>query len=122
MSYLQQLRQSRNKAQVAFHEFTLSTREFPTHLFCFFEGKDNAYYVPRIKQFTTQYLHRLIAQKTEYDKYKVGFFIDRDFNKELPLIYPPIFETPCYSIENLYVSKDVFKEILINEILPSNSV
>ena len=27
---------------------------------------------------------------------------------------PPIFETPCYSIENLYVSVYVFKEILKN--------
>ncbi len=28
---------------------------------------------------------------------------------------PPIFETPCYSIENFYVSLDAFKEILKNE-------
>ena len=128
MDYLHQLRQSRNKPQVAFQEFALSTRKFPEHLFCFFEGKDNAYYVPRIKQFTTEYhpvicggrekvlhVNQLIANKTEYDKYKVGFFIDRDFNPKSPTFYPPIFETPCYSIENLYVSSNVFKEILINE-------
>jgi hypothetical protein len=34
----------------------------------------------------------------------------------LPDHNPPIFETPCYSIENFYVSVDVFKEILINEL------
>jgi Protein of unknown function (DUF4435) len=57
----------------------------------------------------------LITTHKEYDKYKKAFFIDRDFNPSLPAHNPPIFETPCYSIENLYVSFDVFKAILINE-------
>ena len=52
MSYIEELRQSKNKAQVAYQEFALSTKKLPTHLFCFFEGKDNPYYVPRIKRFT----------------------------------------------------------------------
>jgi len=97
-------------------------------LFCFFEGKDNAYYVPRIKRYTDNYypikcggrdkvldVYRLITIHSEYDKYKKTFFIDRDFNEPLPPHNPPIFETPGYSIENLYVSVDVFKEILKNE-------
>jgi hypothetical protein len=128
MTYLEQLRQRKDKAQVAFQEFALSTRKYPNYLFCFFEGKDNPYYVPRIKRFTSHYqpikcgnrdsvlkVHTLISNHPEYNDYKKAFFIDRDFNKPHKQSYPPIFETPCYSVENLYVSVDVFKEILINE-------
>ena len=128
MSYLEKLRKSTDKAQVAYQEFCLHTRKAKAALFCFFEGKDNAYYVPRIKQFTDNYqpircggrekvleVHSLIKNRAEYDKYKKAFFIDRDFNPPLPTHHPPIFETPCYSIENLYVSIGVFKEILKNE-------
>jgi hypothetical protein len=128
MTYLEQLRQSKDKAQVAFTEFMNSTGEFPNHLFCFFEGKDNPYYVPRIKRFTSNYrpiqcggrdkvlkVYELIINRPEYANYKKAFFIDRDFNEPIELKNPPIFETPCYSVENLYVSVDVLKEILINE-------
>lgn len=128
MSYIEELRKSRNKAQVAYQEFALHTRKGKDGLFCFFEGKDNAYYVPRIKQFVENYhpircggrervleVYNLIKNHLEYDKYKKAFFIDRDFNSPLPDHNPPIFETPCYSIENLYVSVDIFKEILKNE-------
>jgi hypothetical protein len=127
MSYVETLRRSKEKHTVAFEEFMLSTRHFPNYLFCFFEGKDNAYYIPRIKRFTDQYclikcggrdsvlaVHQLIKNRTEYKRYKKAFFIDRDFNPPLKPQHPPIFETPCYSIENLYVSAAVFKEILIN--------
>ena len=128
MTYIEQLRLSKNKAQVAFQEFALSTRKHPNHLFCFFEGKDNPYYVPRIKHFTSLYqpincgnrdsvlkIHTLISNRPEYSNYKKAFFIDRDFNKPLERLNLPIFETPCYSVENLYVSVDVLKEILVNE-------
>jgi hypothetical protein len=129
MSYIDRLRKSREKAQVAYQEFVLHAGKGKDGLFCFFEGKDNTYYVPRIKRFTDNYhqikcggrdkvldVYRLITIHSEYDKYKKAFFIDRDFNESLPPHNPPIFETPCYSIENFYVSVDVFKEILINEL------
>jgi hypothetical protein len=129
MLYIDQLRKSREKAQVAYQEFVLHAGNGKDGLFCFFEGNDNAYYVPRIKRFTDNYhpikcggrdkvldVYRLITIHSEYDKYKKAFFIDRDFNESLPARNPPIFETPGYSIENFYVSVDVFKEILINEL------
>lgn len=128
MSYEIELRKSKDKPQVAFHEFMLSTGKFSNHVFCFFEGKDNAYYVPRIKRFTDKYqpikcggrekvldVYRLINNRREYDRYKKAYFIDRDFNQPLSTNNLSIFETPCYSIENLYVSISVFKEILKNE-------
>lgn len=129
MSYIDELRNSRDKAQVAYLEFALHTRKGKDGLFCFFEGKDNPYYISRIKRFTENYhpikchgrekvlkVYELITAHREYDKYKKAFFIDRDFNPPLEPCEPPIFETPCYSIENLYASPSVFREILINEI------
>ena len=122
------LRKSRKTPQVTYQEFVLHTEKGKDGLFCFFEGDDNDYYIPRIKRFTDNYhpikcggrdqvleVYRLITIHSEYDKYKKAFFIDRDFNEPLPPHNPPIFETPCYSIENFYVSVDVFKEILINK-------
>ncbi|MCJ1806923.1 DUF4435 domain-containing protein [Flavobacterium covae] len=122
------LRNSRGESVVAFTEFANSTRALPNHLFCFFEGKDNPYYLPRIKKYTNHYhpikcggrskvfeVYELIKNKEVYTRYKKAFFIDRDFNEPLQELNPPVFETPCYSIENLYVSSSVFKEILINE-------
>ena len=129
MLYIDRLRESRHNPQVAYQEFVLHAEKGKDGLFCFCEGKDNAYYVPRIKRFTDNYhpikcggrdkvldVYRLITIHPEYDKYKKAFFVDRDFNESLPLRNPPIFETPGYSIENFYVSVDVFKEILINEV------
>ncbi len=126
MSYLEELRKSRNKAQVAYQAFILSVSKMPECLFCFFEGKDNGYYIPRIKMHTNKYypipcggrekvldVYRLISNHREYDSYKKAFFVDRDFNKPLGNI--DVYETPCYSIENFYVSSSVFKEILVNE-------
>ncbi|MDR1383244.1 MAG: DUF4435 domain-containing protein [Planctomycetaceae bacterium] len=127
MTYLDELRQSRNKPQVAFNEFMLLVERYPDYLFCFFEGKDNDYYVPRIKSVINNYhpikcggknavlhVHQMIKEHSEYMKYKTGYFIDRDFDNPEETKSPPIFETPCYSIENLYVSIEVFKEILAN--------
>lgn len=130
MSYAKNLRESREKASVAFHEFALNASKFRSHLFCFFEGEkgtDNPYYVPRIKtKFSDQYpircggkkhvlkVYDLIKAKAEYEKYKTAYFIDKDFDSSQAAVRPNLFETPCYSIENLYVSASVFSEILKN--------
>ena len=85
------MKKSLSKAEVAYHEFALHTRQGKDGLFCFFEGtggSDNFYYVPRIKRFTDQYypirchgrdkvlkVYELITIHREYDKYKKAFFI-----------------------------------------------
>ncbi|WP_329804716.1 DUF4435 domain-containing protein [Flavobacterium facile] len=125
---VEQMRNSTMEPVVAYTEFMNSTAKLTNHLFCFFEGKDNPYYVPRIKKHTTDFhpikcggrskvleVHNLIKNQAVYNKYKKAFFIDKDFNETLSLQNPPVFETACYSIENLYVSQSVFKEILSNE-------
>lgn len=36
------------------------------------------------------------------------FFVDNDYDESLEGISPDLYETPCYSIENLYAQKEVF--------------
>lgn len=125
---VEQMRNSTMRPVVAYAEFMNSTGKLPNHLFCFFEGKDNPYYVPRIKKYTNDFhpikcggrskvleVHSLIKNQEVYKKYKKAFFIDTDFNETLSLQDPIVYETPCYSIENLFVSGVVFKQILSNE-------
>ena len=100
----------------------------PLKLVCFFEGKDFQYFCLRIRLLASTdnwehvvtggkakvlKLHRLI---TEHDRYKsayVAFFVDRDFGlTELPEDPGRIYCTPCYSVENLYVTTSVFTDIL----------
>lgn len=128
-SYIQQLRQSKEKATVAYQEFALSTKTYTNHLFCFFEGNDNPYYVPRIKKFTDEIypincggrdkvlkVYELISNQEVYNKYSKAFFIDRDFNSPRQSNKDIIFETPCYSIENMYVNQNVLEQILIHDL------
>lgn len=124
--YANYLRGEREKPSVSYQRFMENTTQFPHHLFCFFEGKDHPYYVPRIKRYTENYypidckgrenvkkVHALIQRHGEYANYKLAYFIDRDFNSANT--HPDSYETPCYSIENLYVNRQSFREIVINQ-------
>jgi hypothetical protein len=125
---VEELRRGREQPQVGYTEFVLAVKRYPTHLFCFFEGGgDPIYYISRIKSVTTTYqtiicgrkssviaVNALIAGRREYNGYKTAFFIDRDFNAPLAPRTRPIYETPCYSIENFYTSAAAFKCILTN--------
>lgn len=122
------LRAGREEHPAVFMAFTqLTSKKGEECLYFFLEGHENNYYVGRIRKYTENYqsfscrgrkavleVHRLIASRSEYEKYKKAFFIDRDFNPPLSLLKPPIFETPCYSVENFYVSPEVFEKILEN--------
>ena len=43
------------------------------------------------------------------------FFIDRDYDESLRDTNDDLFETPCYSIENLYAQESVFSRIIQSE-------
>ena len=49
MAYDDELREGRELSQVGYQQFMLLTRIGRNGLFCFFEGKDAPYYIPRIK-------------------------------------------------------------------------
>lgn len=115
--------------------FLLENYEKAKHcIICFFEGEDDRYY------YTSQFniIDRKVVciphccggkeqvlkardtvnnyiQKTA-KKIHVAFFIDKDFDENNFVDYPltPLFVTPCYAIENLYVTISCFKKILNN--------
>lgn len=121
------LKLAENTSTVAFHKFVLLCKGREKDIFCFFEGRDSQYYSPRVKNITKRNYHPitcgnkksvidvygLIAAHREYDKYSTAFFIDSDFDPSVGI--ERIFETPCYSVENFYVNRDTFSEILKNE-------
>lgn len=112
----------------AYHKFQLLVRKNPTALFCFYEGKDAPYYYEKVKNYSKNNkpikcggkqkvidIYCSLKKVKEYDKYKTAYFVDRDFDFSIKEKYPDIYETPCYSIENLYTSEEVLKNILENE-------
>jgi hypothetical protein len=125
------LRKAREEnANIAYQTFIKHIDENKDGLFCFFEGKDAPYYGLRIKIFAKRSsyfslpckgkkmvlkVHELISRHQVYDKYIKAFFIDRDFDSKLAASDPNIYETPTYSIENLYVTKNCVSEIFKHE-------
>lgn len=108
---------------LVYHKFTLSnTEENKDSLFCFYEGYDANYYANRIKiYYGENYLNFSCKNKKNvlkmYDKIKhhkskrkLAFFVDKDFDDSIHNI--EIYETPTYSIENLYMYESSLKSIL----------
>lgn len=113
-----------------FLEFTRIHARKPDCLICFFEGKDDdRYYGFRITQILgvewkgvdcngkekVLPLFRMLENHTHeaYRNAKTAFFVDRDFDEpQPPEIRSKVYETPCYSIENLYTTPKCFKQII----------
>lgn len=126
---LEQMREKRGIYEALFKKFTESKKYFGTYAFCFYEGEDGKYYNSRIAQYwgpnvITQVAGKKkevlkIMEKIQSDPLYSGvctmFFIDRDYDAPLANKNEDLFETPCYSIENLYAQELVFKRILQSE-------
>lgn len=128
---VEEMRRVREESpNVAYVSFISLTKAGIKGYFCFFEGKDAPYYVPRIKSIYKGIIHpiicggkskvlkvhELISYHHEYKKYIKGFFIDKDFDPSPPNhTGSPIYETPTYAIENFYSSINVFSQILKSE-------
>ena len=128
-SLLTEMRESRESANVAFITFCNNYRKYPNHIFCFYEGEDGKYYNQRIKsvvgkniipiksgnKINTLKAWSRINKDSTYDSINKMFFVDRDMD-ELPSdIDDDLYVTPCYSIENLYVSIESFSNIIESE-------
>jgi len=114
---------------VPIHKFVLLSDKLDENFYAFFEGNDAPYYVTRISHTTALETQSIIcgnkknviavfdhiSTRREYDKYFKGFFVDRDFDDTLIGSKVGIYETPCYSIENLYCCKTTLTEILKSE-------
>lgn len=131
MSSVKTLRESRGKAQPVFMEFTRLYKQYPSALYCFFEGEDSKYYGVRIKNIIRPEkdfyfscsgkdgvlgIHKMLSARKSYANVKAAYFIDRDFDESIrERGLNEIYETPCYSIENFYTSVQCFSEVLRSE-------
>lgn len=128
MNLVDSLRASRQIAPVKLMEFIFSYRHCKDALFCFVEGEDSKFYGSRVQRccdyFNIQFINsggkkevlrlfRIISSIIQYNDAHILYFIDRDFDP--PVGRQEIYETPCYSIENLYTSKTVFSRIIKSE-------
>ena len=108
---------------VGFSRYLKVKAKYDKSPICFVEGKDDPYYYyQRVKikcdLLSPQFINckgkngvvnaiKEVIEKTNDNK--VLAFVDKDFDTSLG--YDFIYETPCYSIENLYVNKESFREI-----------
>lgn len=129
ISLLEQMRKARGTYEAVFIQFVNNRRYHSSYAFCFYEGEDGKYYDPRIRQkFSNKFMTFIVGNKKEVIKllkkinsenlYKdvcTMFFVDRDYDKSLMGQDENVFETPCYSIENLYAQEECFKKILQSE-------
>lgn len=117
---------TKDSVSVVFHRFSfLSNDENKNKIFCFYEGKDASYYSLRIEKFfNDDYLnfscknkknvikiHEKVKHKK--DDFILAFFVDSDFDKSID--NKDIYQTPTYSIENLYCYENTISKILKNE-------
>lgn len=126
---LEEMREKRGVSEVLFKKFTEAREYFETHAFCFYEGEDGKYYDSRVAQYWgTDFIPIVAGRKTEvlramrkiqtdplYADVCTMFFVDRDYDEPLANTNDDLFETPCYSIENLYAQESVFRRILQSE-------
>lgn len=127
---MQEVRESRNKAVVVYSKFIQYRDKFSHHVFCFYEGEDIKYYEQRIELYANVSYKKLVGyncggkkevlklkkmiMKDNYESVKKMFIIDRDYLKS-DFEDSEIYETPCYSVENFYTSKNAFEKILKRE-------
>jgi hypothetical protein len=131
METLEELRSSRKAYAVSFMAFVKIYARQPDMLVCFFEGHDVKYYGARLAILRPEILwqgvncggkdavlrlYGLITAHPIYGKARVAFFIDSDYRlTKVPDDPARLFATACYSVENLYVSPQVFADVVQSE-------
>lgn len=114
----------------AFMDFNHAVVGNPDALFVFYEGQDNDYYYPRLQQYTNLpiepircngkekviSIYKVLLTKPEYDKYRKGFFVDKDFDLNIDPALANFYVTSGYSIENYYLT-DNCMELFLKQML-----
>lgn len=125
-----------NTVAVYFTKFSRYANDI-TKTVCFFEGDDQKYFGIRLdlSKLKTNWsgiycggkknvldLHKVITNHESYKHSLVAFFIDRDFDNPIPVeMLNLIYETPCYSIENLYCTDHCLSRVLDSEFKMRNN-
>lgn len=128
MSRVEMLSNSRDSGSVRFLEFTRIVSRNKQKIAVFFEGEDEKYYSIRINTFVPELSWsgikcggkaKVLEMKTKiehhptYKNHRCIYFIDSDFDDNTEhLDANNVYVTPCYSIENLYISDACFIRIL----------
>lgn len=142
MSRVELLVQSRSSLSVKFLEFSRVVSKGREKIAVFFEGEDEKYYSIRInnirpdinwhgincggKEKVLQMRLKIRSHQT-YNSSCCMFFVDADFDDNSEFYkFSDTYITPCYSIENLYLSEGTFERILsaefgLSEVCESNS-
>ena len=131
MSRVEILKQASETYSVKFLEFTRINSKIPDTIVCIFEGEDEKYYSNRISEGLKPYswcginaggkktvleLHEIISKHPNYKTSKFVCFVDKDFEDWIINMDPSrIYITPCYSIENFYISESVFSKVISSE-------
>lgn len=127
------LEATQTSTAVAVHKFVLIPNKEREKLYCFFEGKDTHYYSLRLNNYSHRQYEPIICgnkrqvietysyfkENGNFKEYPKAYFVDRDFDDLIN--NPEIYETPTYSIENLYVNSDTVREILKGEFFLTSS-
>lgn len=115
-----------SSVSAAFMDFNDAAKYHPDALFVFYEGQDNDYYFPRIQQYSSLdvepinckgkskviSVYKIIVTKPEYEKYKKGFFVDKDFDLNTDDVLSNFYITSGYSVENYYLSDTCMEQFL----------
>lgn len=126
MSRVQALKDSRQSLSVKFLEFTRVVSKDKVAIM--FEGEDAKYYSIRINSILPDLqwasidcggkdkvlqLRENIRTHPEYYNAPCLFFVDSDFdNNDKIALLKDVYITPCYSIENLYITESAFARIM----------
>lgn len=121
----EELGNEERKKTMILHKLKLFFKKKDT-VYCIVEGKDDIpYYYTKISSYDDGLIYdfqdfsgrsnvlicnELVEKSPSLQKFKALFFVDKDFNVEK--ISANIYETPCYAIENFYVSSRVVYKIL----------
>ena len=126
---LELMRKERENQGSIYIQFVNNRKYHTKYAFCFYEGEDGKYYDDRIREkFNGKIVTYKVGNKKEvlklldkireanlYEDVCTMFFVDRDFDESLAGKDEDLFETPCYSIENLYVQRESMIKILQSE-------
>ena len=112
----------------AYMDFNNAVSHNPDALFVFYEGYDSDYYYTRLQTYA-QYdietikckgkqkvigVYNLLLTKPEYNKYRKGFFVDKDFDLNTDPIFENFYVTSSYSVENYYLSEKCIENFMKN--------
>ena len=131
MDRVNKLKELAQAPSVKFMEFMRASSKNADTVICIFEGEDEKYYSQRLTTCLNSLewrginaggkknvisLFNSISNHPIYKESRFLCFIDKDFEDWWVNPCPEkIYQTPCYSVENLYMSELVFKRVLSSE-------